>query len=103
LGVAVNATYVMPSFWSEPALADMSAARWSSMETLPPSSSSANSVAFSTFLSSVAVLLFWDEWASSAITAKRLPAVADSLRTSAIALGKVCMVQTMIFLPLARA
>jgi hypothetical protein len=37
-------------------------------------------------------------WASSAMTAKRLPWVAASLRTSSMAKGKVWMVQTTIFL-----
>jgi hypothetical protein len=67
--------------------------------TSPPSCSSASSAALSTSFSLAAVSLVCDECASSAITAKRLPLVAASLRTSSSANGKVWIVHTTIFLP----
>ncbi len=75
----------------------------SSVLTSPPSSSSASSSAESTALSLAADSPVWELWASSAITAKRLPWVAASSRTASRAKGKVWMVQTTIFLPSARA
>ena len=68
------------------------------MLTSPPSASSANSSGVSTALSLAAASPVWELWASSAITAKRLPWVAASLRTASRAKGKVWMVQTTIFL-----
>ena len=73
------------------------------MLTSPPSASSASSAALKTALSLAAASPVWELWASSAMTAKRLPWVAASSRTASSAKGKVWMVQTTIFLPPARA
>ena len=52
----------------------------------------------STAFSLAAASPVWELWASSAITAKRLPWVAASSRTASMAKGKVWIVQTTIFL-----
>ena len=75
----------------------------SSVLTSPPSASSAISSALRTALSLAAASPDWELWASSAMTAKRLPWVAASLRTASKAKGKVWMVQTTIFLSPERA
>ena len=80
------------------ARAAICAARMSSVLTSPPSSSSFSSSADSTAFSLAAASPVCELWASSAITAKRLPCVAASLRTASRANGKVWMVQTTIFL-----
>ena len=73
------------------------------MLTSPPSSRSFSSSAVSTCFSFAAVAPVCEECASSAITAKRLPLVAESSRTASIAKGNVWMVHTTIFLPAASA
>ena len=70
----------------------------SSVLTSPPSPSSFNSSAVSTAFSLAAASPACELWASSAITAKRLPLVAASLRTASSANGNVWIVQTTIFL-----
>ena len=95
LGVAVNATKVMPP---SSARAAICAARMSSVLTSPPSLSSFSSSADSTAFSLAAASPVCELCASSAITAKRLPCVAASSRTASRANGKVWIVQTTIFL-----
>ena len=68
------------------------------MLTSPPSPSSCSSSADSTALSLAAASPVWELWASSAITANRLPLVAASSRTAFSANGNVWIVQTTIFL-----
>ena len=85
------------------ARAAICAARMSSVLTSPPSLSSASSSGDSTALSFAAASPVCELCASSAITAKRLPCVAASLRTASSAKGNVWIVQTTIFLPPASA
>ena len=74
-----------------------------SISTSPPSARSATSAAESTCLSLSAAAPVWELWASSAITAKRLPLVAVSSCIFLIRAGKVWIVQTTIFLSPERA
>ena len=68
------------------------------MLTSPPSLSSCEFLGGQHCLELAAASPVWELWASSAITAKRLPSVAASSRTASSAKGKVWIVQTTIFL-----
>ena len=77
----------------------ISAARIASTSTSPPSSISLTSSAVSTSFSLEAICPVWDECASSAMTANRLPFRPVSARISSSANGKVCIVTAMISSP----
>ena len=94
MGVAVKATKVIPA---SSARAVICAASRSSELTSPPSPRSASSSGLSRAFNFVAASPVCELCASSAITAKRLPCVAASFRTSFNAYGKVCNVHTTIF------